>query len=518
MDLPNKNGSFATLKIPNNMTDIINEKVSTLSFGLPIFTLPGIYNYEISDYIYENPHKVQIAGIAMLFHNVSFCNIPKYEATILALKILSTVHRLMDCIPHIIQLTNFPPSSIEQQFYCNQSILQIHVRLYTRNVKTSLKNIQKELLNTEYMLNNVMFRPLILMNTVNIVDLPILLIKEVNKQLTLQEISISGRNNNSTCISYENTQYSDLVIYNRSYEVDYENGFMDFNDKILKVISSKEYIPLYFLPRPISNTNKFGESVLVRHPSNENSDSLIQKIYQNFGEKCLLIPCLFLNERSNNTLTIENSLKNTTDILNEVDIPPRNFTLIFEFPDHDYCMDVSQDFRKFAQSLKNFISVSLSIKPSDVRILPTPIPMNITAAESCTKITPIIHTGTIAFVEILTNDIYSSIDKLNRPYHKRYKNPLGTLFGRFNISVNPKELIQLPYTKDFNITSTSLSSIIFASNHQIIPITLLIPQKDEIEEDKIIPKYILILLKSFREISLVPIVINYKSIYIVTLG
>lgn len=76
------------------------------------------------------------------------------------------------------------------------------------------------------MLNNVMFRPLILMNTVNIVDLPIVLIKEVNKQLTLQEISINGRNKNSTCISYENTQYFDLVIYNRSYEVDVSSIFI----------------------------------------------------------------------------------------------------------------------------------------------------------------------------------------------------------------------------------------------------------------------------------------------------
>lgn len=60
---------------------------------------------------------------------------------------------------------------------------------------------------------------------------------------------------------------------------------------------------------------------------------------------------------------------------------------------------MAQDFRRFTQSIKDTISIMLSIKPSNIQIIPVPLPMDLSASIKCSNIPSTVHSGSIVYVQ-----------------------------------------------------------------------------------------------------------------------
>ncbi|KAH8584858.1 uncharacterized protein ELE39_000809 [Cryptosporidium sp. chipmunk genotype I] len=112
---------------------------------------------------------------------------------------------------------------------------------------------------------------------------------------------------------------------------------------------------------------------------------------------------------------------------------------------------------------------------------------------------------------------------------QKYPNRLEKLFGHYKVTLLEEGLPRTKQIDGIKIGYNDLSPMIFASNHPITPVSLLLDKKQDINQidsnnndllydDTILPQELLLYLRSIPEVTISPHIIPYYDQYVLTLG
>lgn len=117
------------------------------------------------------------------------------------------------------------------------------------------------------------------------------------------------------------------------------------------------------------------------------------------------------------------------------------------------------------------------------------------------------------------------MDILNREniFEKNHPNRMEKLFGHYKVTLIEKGLPKTKEIDGIKMGFNDLSPMIFASNHPITPVSLLLNKKqnnniDDLYDDSILPQELLLFLRSIPEVTISPHVIPYYDQYVLTFG
>lgn len=130
------------------------------------------------------------------------------------------------------------------------------------------------------------------------------------------------------------------------------------------------------------------------------------------------------------------------------------------------------------------------------------------------------------FIRILTRDISRSMGILNREGSsspQKYPNRLEKLFGHYKVTLLEEELPLARQIDGVRMGFNDLSPMIAASNHPITPVSLLLDkieagEEGQLYDDSVLPRELVLLLRSIPEATVSPHVIPYNDQYVLTLG